>query len=275
MTAVQKRWPQYSAAMGGFCGNQRGAPAGSLSRPSLHLQRRHPGNRRGDHGDAAGGGERNGHSAVAADDRDVWRRVGRHRHHRPADCRDEGRGPERGAGARAASMRSIATGCWWKARAASRRVSGRLVRKRADIAGWKLTGAEDVSLLDVVRNARVTVLAGCFGTGRRLYRRDCARDGAAYGEAHHLSVVESDIAGRGYAGRPVALDGWPRSGGYGQPVSAGRDRRQAGAHFAGEQFVHLSGACARDSCRDARRVTDGMIMAAAQGACRIVALAHG
>ena len=35
-----------------------------------------------------------------------------------------------------------------------------LVRKRADIAGWKLTGGEDVTLLDVVRNAKVTVLAG-------------------------------------------------------------------------------------------------------------------
>ena len=35
-----------------------------------------------------------------------------------------------------------------------------LVRKRADIAKWKLEGGEDVTLLDVVRNAKVTVLAG-------------------------------------------------------------------------------------------------------------------
>jgi malate dehydrogenase (oxaloacetate-decarboxylating) len=35
-----------------------------------------------------------------------------------------------------------------------------LVRKREDIAGWKLSGSGAVSLLDVVRNARVTVLAG-------------------------------------------------------------------------------------------------------------------
>jgi malate dehydrogenase (oxaloacetate-decarboxylating) len=35
-----------------------------------------------------------------------------------------------------------------------------LVRKREDIAGWQLSGGEDISLLDVVRNARVTVLAG-------------------------------------------------------------------------------------------------------------------
>jgi malate dehydrogenase (oxaloacetate-decarboxylating) len=35
-----------------------------------------------------------------------------------------------------------------------------LLRKRADLEGWKLTGGEDVSLLDVVCNAGVTVLAG-------------------------------------------------------------------------------------------------------------------
>ena len=35
-----------------------------------------------------------------------------------------------------------------------------LLRKRADVDGWKLSGGEDISLLDVVRNTKVTVLAG-------------------------------------------------------------------------------------------------------------------
>ncbi len=35
-----------------------------------------------------------------------------------------------------------------------------LVRKREDVAGWKLEGGDSISLLDVVRNAKVTVLAG-------------------------------------------------------------------------------------------------------------------
>jgi len=35
-----------------------------------------------------------------------------------------------------------------------------LVRARADVEGWKLTGGEDISLLDVVRNAGVTALVG-------------------------------------------------------------------------------------------------------------------
>jgi malate dehydrogenase (oxaloacetate-decarboxylating) len=35
-----------------------------------------------------------------------------------------------------------------------------LVRKRADVAGWKLTGTGAISLLDVVRHAKVTILVG-------------------------------------------------------------------------------------------------------------------
>jgi malate dehydrogenase (oxaloacetate-decarboxylating) len=35
-----------------------------------------------------------------------------------------------------------------------------LLRKREDVAGWQLSGGEDISLLDVVRNAKVTVMAG-------------------------------------------------------------------------------------------------------------------
>jgi malate dehydrogenase (oxaloacetate-decarboxylating) len=35
-----------------------------------------------------------------------------------------------------------------------------LVRHRDDIAGWNLSGGEDISLLDVVRNAKVTAMVG-------------------------------------------------------------------------------------------------------------------
>ncbi|MDR3725247.1 MAG: NAD-dependent malic enzyme [Terracidiphilus sp.] len=36
----------------------------------------------------------------------------------------------------------------------------KLLRKREDVAGWKLSGGDSISLLDVVRNAGLTVLAG-------------------------------------------------------------------------------------------------------------------
>ncbi|HUX45294.1 MAG TPA: NAD-dependent malic enzyme [Terracidiphilus sp.] len=35
-----------------------------------------------------------------------------------------------------------------------------LMRKRADVEGWALEGGEDISLLDTVRNAKITVLVG-------------------------------------------------------------------------------------------------------------------
>jgi len=35
-----------------------------------------------------------------------------------------------------------------------------LMRKRADVAGWQLEGGDDISLLDVVRNAGITMLVG-------------------------------------------------------------------------------------------------------------------
>jgi malate dehydrogenase (oxaloacetate-decarboxylating) len=35
-----------------------------------------------------------------------------------------------------------------------------LLRKRSDVVGWQLSSGEDISLLDVVRNVEVTVLAG-------------------------------------------------------------------------------------------------------------------
>ncbi len=35
-----------------------------------------------------------------------------------------------------------------------------LARKKADVKGWRLSGGEDISLLDVVRNAKVTALVG-------------------------------------------------------------------------------------------------------------------
>ena len=56
----------HSSAVGGFCRRQRGAAAGALSRPALHLQRRHSGNRGRDHRDPAGRRQRHRHSAAAS-----------------------------------------------------------------------------------------------------------------------------------------------------------------------------------------------------------------
>ncbi len=68
-----------------------------------------------------------------------------------------------------------------------------LVRKREDVGAWKLTGSEDISLLDVVRNAEGDGAGGRIGTGRCIYRGSCARDGSAYRPSRHLSALESYV----------------------------------------------------------------------------------
>ncbi len=57
----------HSFAVGGFRRRQRGAAAGALSRPPVHIQRRHSGDRGGDHRDAACGGQCHRNPAARAD----------------------------------------------------------------------------------------------------------------------------------------------------------------------------------------------------------------
>ena len=101
VAAVTERWPHVAAAMGGLRQGQRHAAARPLPRPALHLQRRHPGHRRGRDRDAAVGHRRDRRAADRAAHRHLRRRLGRLRHRRPADGGD-GRGGRRrqGGGAR-------------------------------------------------------------------------------------------------------------------------------------------------------------------------------
>jgi malate dehydrogenase (oxaloacetate-decarboxylating) len=56
-----------------------------------------------------------------------------------------------------------------------------LVRKRADVAGWKLPGTGAISLLDVVRNAQVTILVGTSAqTG--AFTEEIVREMASHSE---------------------------------------------------------------------------------------------
>jgi len=56
-----------------------------------------------------------------------------------------------------------------------------LLRKREDVAGWQLVGGEDISLLDVARNAKLTVLAGVSAqTG--AFTEDVVREMASHTE---------------------------------------------------------------------------------------------
>ena len=91
-------------------------------------------------------------------------------------------------------MPSIATGCWSRAAEGIRPGQEPLLRKREDVAGWKLTGGDDISLLDVVRNAKVTVLAGVSAQAG-AFTEEIVREMARHiDRARDLPALQSHLA---------------------------------------------------------------------------------
>ena len=74
------------------------------------------------------------------------------------------------------------------------------VQKKQALEGWKLSHPDKVGLLDVVRNARPTVLIGVSGQAGAFSETDRARDGRMQQAPRYLSLVESDFARGGDAG---------------------------------------------------------------------------
>ena len=95
VTAVQKRWPKILLQWEDFAGTNAARLLERYRDRLCTFNDDIQGTAAVTTATLAGSGKRHRRAAVAADDCDVWRRVGRHRHHRSADCRDEGRGPER------------------------------------------------------------------------------------------------------------------------------------------------------------------------------------
>jgi malate dehydrogenase (oxaloacetate-decarboxylating) len=139
-----------------------------------------------------------------------------------------------------------------------------LVRKRADIAGWNLSGGEDVSLLDVVRNAKVTVLAGVSAQSG-AFSEEIVREMARHTEKPIIFPLSNPTSQAEAA--PADLLRW----------TGGRALVGTGSPFPP---VEINGHSIRISqvnnsfifpglalgilVSHARRVTDGMIMAAAK-----------
>jgi malate dehydrogenase (oxaloacetate-decarboxylating) len=139
-----------------------------------------------------------------------------------------------------------------------------LVRKRADIEGWKLEGGEDVSLLDVVRNAKVTVLAGVSAQAG-AFTEDVVREMARHTErpiifplSNPTSKAEASPADilRWTQGRALVGTGSPFP-----PVEV--DGRNLRVSQVNNSFI-FPGLALGILVSQARRVTDGMIMAAAK-----------
>jgi malate dehydrogenase (oxaloacetate-decarboxylating) len=139
-----------------------------------------------------------------------------------------------------------------------------LVHKREDVAGWKLAGGEDISLLDVVRNAGVTVLAGVSAqTG--AFTEEIVREMARHIERPVIfplsnptsksEAVPADLL-RWTDGRALVGTGSPFA-----PVEV--DGKPVRISQINNSYI-FPGLALGILVSRARRVTDGMIMAAAK-----------
>ena len=138
------------------------------------------------------------------------------------------------------------------------------VRKRADVAGWKLAGGEDISLLEVVQNANVTVLVGTSAqTG--AFTEDIVREMGKHIDRPIIFPLSNPTSCAEAA--PADLLRW----------TDGRALVGTGSPFApvqiGGKLIPIAqtnnsyifpGLALGILVSRARRVTDGMIMAAAK-----------
>ena len=115
------------------------------------------------------------------------------------------------------------------------------VQRRSAIETWTLGRPDRISLLDVVENAKPTVLIGVSGQPGELFRGGGAGDGRAQSPAGDLSAVEPDLARRGDARGPGELDRGPGGDRHRQPVSAADPRRRPIQDRPDQQFLYLPG----------------------------------
>lgn len=139
-----------------------------------------------------------------------------------------------------------------------------LVRKRADIADWKLEGGEDVTLLDVVRNAKPTVMVGVSAQAG-TFTEEMVREMARHTErpiifplSNPTSKSEATAADlvRWTNGRALIGTGSPFA-----PVEI--DGRATRISQVNNSFI-FPGLALGILVSHARRVSDNMIMAAAK-----------
>jgi malate dehydrogenase (oxaloacetate-decarboxylating) len=139
-----------------------------------------------------------------------------------------------------------------------------LVRKREDVAGWKLAGSGAISLLDVVRNAKVTVLAGVSAQAG-AFTEEIVREMASHtprpvifplsNPTSRSEATPADLL-RWTDGRALVGTGSPFA-----PVEIGG--RQIRIAQINNSYI-FPGLALGILVSRARRVTDGMIMAAAR-----------
>jgi len=139
-----------------------------------------------------------------------------------------------------------------------------LVRKRADLEGWRLSGGEDVALLDVVRNAKVTVLVGVSAQAG-AFTEEIVRELAQHTDRPIVFPLSNPTSQAEAA--PADLMRWTEGRalvGTGSPFPPvqvnGKSTRVSQVN---NSFI-FPGLALGILVAQATRVTDGMIMAAAK-----------
>jgi len=139
-----------------------------------------------------------------------------------------------------------------------------LVRSRSSIEGWQLSGGEDITLLDVVRNARVTVLVG-VSAQPDAFTEEIVREMARHtprpvifplsNPTSQSEATPADLM-RWTEGRALVGTGSPFA-----PVDV--DGRMVRISQINNSYI-FPGLALGILVAKARRVTDAMIMAAAK-----------
>ena len=138
------------------------------------------------------------------------------------------------------------------------------VRKRSDITGWKLTGGNDISLLDVVSNTKITVLVG-VSTQPGSFTEEIVREMARHTErpiifplSNPTSLSEADPADlmRWTDGRALIGTGSPFP-----PVQI--NERSVRISQTNNSYI-FPGLALGILVSQARRVSDAMFMSAAK-----------
>jgi malate dehydrogenase (oxaloacetate-decarboxylating) len=137
-------------------------------------------------------------------------------------------------------------------------------RTKADVEGWKLSGAEDISLLDVVRNANVTILAGTSSQAG-AFTEEVVREMASH-TARPIIFPMSNPTSRAEA-KPADLLRWTDGRalvGTGSPSALVEiNGKQIRIAQVNNSYI-FPGLALGILVARARRVTDTMIMAAAR-----------
>jgi len=139
-----------------------------------------------------------------------------------------------------------------------------LLRRRADVADWHLEGSEDVSLLDVMRNAKVTVLVGVSAQAG-AFTEEIVREMARHTQRPIIFPLSNPTSKAEAA--PVDLLRWTEGRGLigtGSPFpSVEVNGIKTRVSQVNNSFI-FPGLALGILVSQARRVTDGMIMSAAK-----------